>query len=138
MEEKDFQRIEQVIGKAVKAEVGKAVKAEVGKAVKAEVGKAVKAEVGKAVKAEVGKAIKTELGSFKEEIKEDFRLQVGILSEDFQHKLQTVAEGHQMLAEKMDRMRDEINNKIDTVASDLTAHRADTEGHKRGYMVSEP
>ena len=173
MEEKDFQRIEQMVGKVVKAEVGKAVKAEVGKAVKAEVGKAVKAEVGKAVKAEVGKAVKAEvrsvkediktvqvqlggvkedietvqaqLGSFKDEIKEDFRLQVGILSEDFQHKLQLVAEGHQMLSEKMDRMRGETDNsmqsidkKIDVVAADVAAHRADTEGHKRGYMVKEP
>ncbi len=42
------------------------------------------------------------IGNFKEEIKNDFRLQTGILSEDFQHKLQLVAEGHQMLAEKMD------------------------------------
>ena len=40
------------------------------------------------------------LGTFKEEIKNDFRLQAGILSEDFQHKLQLVAEGHQMLSEK--------------------------------------
>jgi frataxin-like iron-binding protein CyaY len=60
MEEKDFQRIEQMIGTVVKAEVG----------------------------------------SFKEEIKNDFRLQVGILSEDFHHKLQLVAEDHQMLSEK--------------------------------------
>ncbi|MEK6700141.1 MAG: hypothetical protein AABZ10_14005 [Nitrospirota bacterium] len=85
------------------------------------------------------------LGTFKEEIKNDFRLQAGILSEDFQHKLQLVAEGHQMLSEKMDRMKDEMNGsmqgierKIDTVAADLAAHRADTEGHKRGYVVSEP
>lgn len=85
------------------------------------------------------------LGTFKEEIKSDFHAQVGVLSEDFQHKLQIVAEGHQMLAEKMDRMKDETNSsmqkiesKIDTVAADLAAHRADTEGHKRGYRVSEP
>jgi hypothetical protein len=50
-----------------------------------------------------------------------------------------------MLSEKMDRMKDEMNGsmrgierKIDTVAADLAAHRADTEGHKRGYVVSEP
>ncbi len=60
MEEKDFQRIEQMIGKAVKAEAG----------------------------------------NFRDEIKNDFRLQAGILSEDFQHKLQLVGEGHQMLSEK--------------------------------------
>jgi hypothetical protein len=81
------------------------------------------------------------LGTFKEEIKNDFRLQAGILSEDFQHKLQLVAEGHQMLSEKMDRMQGEIGEIKDTVtavATDLAAHRADTEGHKRGYVASEP
>jgi predicted phage tail protein len=111
MEEKDFQRIEQMIGKAVKSEVG-------------------------SVKTEM-KTMQAQLGSFKEEIKEDFHLQVGILSEDFQHKLQLVAEGHQMLAEKMDRMHGEVTRKIDAVATDLASHRVDTEGHKRGYQVSE-
>ncbi len=103
----------------------------------------VRTDVGN-VKEEV-KTVREELGSFKDEIKEDFRLQVGILSEDFQHKLQLVTEGHQMLSEKMDRMRGEMDNsmrsidkKIDAVAVDLAAHRADTEGHKRGYMVKEP
>ena len=101
MEEKDFQRIEQMIGKAVKAEIA----------------------------------------GFTEEIKKDFRLQAGILSEDFQHKLQLVGEGHQMLSEKMDRMQGEIheiNNKVTGVAADFSAHRADTESHKRGYMIKEP
>jgi uncharacterized protein (DUF3084 family) len=167
MEEKDFQRIEQLIGKTVKAEVGKAVKAEVGsfrEEMKAEFGSfkaEIKAENGtfreemkselesvkeeiKAVRAEVSsvneevKIVKAEVGSFKEEIKDDFRIQLGIQSEDFQHKLQIVAEGHQMLSEKTDRMRSELNDKIDAIAADVAAHRADTEGHKRGYMVKEP
>ncbi len=141
MEEKDFQRIEQLIGKVVKTEVGKAVKTEIESIT--EDMRSVRSDVG-SVKEEV-KAVREEIGSFKEEIKKDFRLQVGILSEDFQHRLQLVAEGHQMLAEKMDRMKDEMNGsmqgierKIDTVATDLAAHRADTEGHKRGYMAKEP
>lgn len=78
------------------------------------------------------------VGSFKDEIKNDFRLQAGILSEDFQHKLQLVAEGHEMLSGKMDRINADLGGKIDAVATDLAAHRADTEGHKRGYMVKEP
>jgi chromosome segregation ATPase len=176
MEEKDFQRIEQLIGNVVKTEVGKAVNAELGsvkedlQAMRSDVGslrkemQTVRSDVGslkeemQTVRSDVGslkeemqivrsdvgnvkeevKTVREELGSFKKEIKEDFRLQVGILSKDFQHKLQLVAEGHQMLSEKMDRMRDELGNKVDTVTSDLAAHRADTEGHKRGYMVSEP
>ncbi len=159
MEEKDFQRIEQLIGKVVKAEVGKAVKAEIEsvtedmRSVRSDVSslkegmavvrsdvisgkediKTLQEQLG-GVKEEI-KTVQAQLGSFKEEIKEDFRLQVGILSEDFQHKLQLVAEGHQMLSEKMDRIRDEVTGKIDVVAADVAAHRADTEGHKRGYMV---
>jgi outer membrane murein-binding lipoprotein Lpp len=117
----------------------------------------VKAELG-SVKEEI-KAVRSEAGSFKEEIKNDFRHQVGILAEDFQHKLQLVAEGQQMLAEKIERMNNDIegvdrkvdagiaglagsirqlDKKIDAVAADVAAHRADTEGHKRGYMVKEP
>ncbi len=95
MEEKDFQRIEQMIGKAVKAEAG----------------------------------------NFRDEIKNDFCLQTGILSEDFQHKLQLVAEGHQMLSEKMDRMQSEligslqqVDKKIDAVAADVAATRKGTNG----------
>ncbi len=61
MEGKDFQRVEQMIGKAVKAEIA----------------------------------------GFTEEIKKDFRVQVGILSEDFQHKPKLAVEGHQMLIGKI-------------------------------------
>jgi len=121
--------------------------------------------------------IEAKLGQLRKNVNEDFRHQVGIFTEDFQHKLQLVAEGHQMLAEKMDRMQkdiERIDGKVDgaaadlsskiqqtdkkmdavavrladsiqqvdknlaAVAADLTSHRADTEGHKRGYQVSEP
>jgi len=79
---------------------------------------------------------------------------LGVLSEDFQHKLSIVAEGQQMLAERLDRFEDRVEKrmdalentimnvdvkltkKIDAVAADLTAHRADTESH-RGYRVCE-
>lgn len=50
-----------------------------------------------------------------------------------------------MLSEKLDRAKTDIEDKIghidkkvDGVAADLAAHRIDTEGHKRGYMVREP
>ena len=54
------------------------------------------------------------------------------------NKMLKFVEGHQLRAEKMDRIRDKMTGKIDAVATDLAAHRADTEGHKRGYMVKEP
>jgi BMFP domain-containing protein YqiC len=129
MEEKDFQRIEQLIGKVVKAEAGEAVKTQVEKTVKAELGS-------------FWAEIDTKPGKFREdlrrEISEDFRRHVGILAEDFSHKLQLVAEGRQMLSEKLDRVEGRLEEKIDSLSADLAAHRTDTEGHKRGYMVKEP
>jgi len=81
----------------------------------------------------------------RQEINEDFKHHVGILSENFQHKLQLVSEGHQMLSEKLDRVKtdledkiEHIEKKVDGVAADIAAHRIDTEGHKKGYMVREP
>jgi hypothetical protein len=117
MEEKDFQRIEQLVGKTIKLEVGQAVNSEI---------------------AALRQGIDTTLGQLRKDMNEDFRHHVGILSEDFQHKLQLVAEGHQMLSEKMERMHDGITKKINDVATDIAAHRADTEGHKKGYMIKEP
>ena len=82
--------------------------------------------------------------NFKEEVKAEFRHQIGIQSEHFQHKLDLVAEGHQMLSENIDRLKTELSQKIecvtrklDAVAADLSAHRADTEVHKKVYGVRE-
>jgi outer membrane murein-binding lipoprotein Lpp len=107
----------------------------------------------------VSSVVDARLVQHRKEVNDDFHHQVGIFTEDFQHKLQLVAEGHQMLAEKMDRMQKDVERvdgkvdagtaglagsirqldaKLDAVSSDLAAHRADTEGHKRGYAVSEP
>jgi hypothetical protein len=88
------------------------------------------------------------------------------MSEDFQHKLDIVVEGHQMLADKIDLVDttltvrldrvetsltarldrvettltarlDRVENKVDSVAADLSAHRADTEAHHGVYRVKE-
>ena len=103
--------------------------------------------------------------NFKEEVKTEFRHQIGIQSENFQHKLDIVVEGHQMLAEKLDRVETRLDTrmdclehkldhvaaelgevkakgnytaaKLDDVAADLKAHRADTEVHKKVYKVKE-
>ena len=108
----------------------------------------------------------------KKEIGEIFKHHIGILSEDFQHKLDIVVKGHQLLNGKIDRLqegqteltkrverielttlrldqrqerleqgqsnleheikktREDLIEKIDTVAADLSAHRADTEIHQ--------
>jgi vacuolar-type H+-ATPase subunit I/STV1 len=90
-----------------------------------------------------------------EKIEGVFKRHIGILSEDFQPKLDIVAEGHQMLSEKLDSVESQLShridgveqrideldvklsNKIDAVAADLAAHRADTEIHKTRYQISE-
>ena len=111
-----------------------------------------------------------------------FAKHIGILVEDFQHKLDIVVEGHQVLDEKIDRVqqdvtrittrvdrielitlnlqkgqkklergqekleqrqeklegeikkvREDLSTKIDHVASEIAAHRADTESHSKAY-----
>jgi predicted phage-related endonuclease len=70
--------------------------------------------------------------------------QVGVLSEDFQHKFDIVIEGQQMLSEKVDRLDEKIDRveeklgrRIDAVAADLAVHCADTEAHNSVYRVRE-
>jgi len=93
--------------------------------------------------------------NFKEDVKTEFRHQIGIQSEQFQHKLDIVVEGHEILRKeirdtreelcekiklvdfKLETMNETLNEKIDAVAADLSAHRADTEVHKKVYKVNE-
>lgn len=94
------------------------------------------------------------LTDFKDEIIQSMDHKVGIVQEDFQHKLDLLVEGQQSLSERLDRLdgrlegaesclnRVEIRGtavekKIDGVAADLTAHRADTEAHSKGWRVRE-
>ena len=72
---------------------------------------------------------------------------LGTIEESINGKLELLAEGQQMIVERMDR----IEGRVETVerivtehsgqllglAADLTAHRRDTEAHGRGYLVSE-
>ena len=74
-----------------------------------------------------------------------------ILLEDIKSKVDLVIEGHDALRQEIQEARQElnekielnsflvkgINKKIDDVAADLAAHRADTEHHSRDYKVSE-
>jgi len=68
------------------------------------------------------------------------------MAENFDHKLALVAEGHQMLSEKFDRVESGLNLKIgtveknltariDAVAADLKSHRVDTEAHHGGVCL---
>ena len=74
-----------------------------------------------------------------------------ILLEDIRGKFDLVLEGHSALDKKIDDRFDEmnekiehnsfvigvLNQKIDAVAADLSAHRADTEAHRGVYRVKE-
>ncbi|WP_052464994.1 hypothetical protein [Geoalkalibacter subterraneus] len=85
-----------------------------------------------------------ELTQLRSEIVEEFRHQIGVQREDFQHKLNLVVEGQQMLAEKLEETRSElkvdigkIDQRVTAVAADLAAHRRDTEAHRKGWRVRE-
>ncbi len=67
----------------------------------------------------------------KEEIKEIFVHHIGILAEDFQHKLDIVIEGHQILNEKIDNVQKQLTDlttRVDRI--DLRTLRLE-EGQKR-------
>ncbi|MHB8714366.1 MAG: hypothetical protein ACYDAI_19070 [Trichloromonadaceae bacterium] len=80
------------------------------------------------------------MGRFREEIGGDFRHQLGIQGEAFQHKLDLVIEGQQAVVERMDRLEvrmEGLESRVDGIALDLSAHRRDTEAHRKGWRVSE-
>lgn len=76
---------------------------------------------------------------------------VEILLEDIKEKFDLVLEGHQSLRLDIKDLRQDMNekfelvdfkidtlkDKIDNVAADLAAHRADTETHPKGYKASD-
>jgi cytochrome c556 len=72
-----------------------------------------------------------------ERFEQTVKHQMGVLSEDFQHKLDIVVEGHQMLSEKIDRVEANLSRQIESVATELSSHRADTEAHHGVYRVKE-
>jgi hypothetical protein len=93
---------------------------------------------------EIDQSLDQRFTSFKGEIGEDFRHQLGLQREDFQHRLDLVVEGQQMLAEKLERVESRIDQvesrltrKVDAIAADMTAHRNDTEAHRKGWRVRE-
>jgi archaellum component FlaC len=53
--------------------------------------------------------------NFKEEVKAEFRHQIGIQSEHFQHKLDIVVEGHEVLRKEIKDTREELCEKINLV-----------------------
>jgi hypothetical protein len=85
-----------------------------------------------------------------------------VLLEDIREKFDLVLEGHDVLRkdigslrnevrenkdetnfkldalhQSVENVREELSGKIDNVAADLAAHRADTESHPKEYKVSD-
>jgi hypothetical protein len=68
---------------------------------------------------------------------EQFQQYIGVFAENFDHKLAIDAEGHQMLSDKLERVESGLGLKIDKIAAEVAAHRADTEAHHGVYRVKE-
>jgi len=69
---------------------------------------------------------------------------VGTFADSIQHKLDLVVEGQRMLSEQLNGWRADLESsnrirqqKLDAVAADLSAHRADTEAHRKVYKIKE-
>jgi hypothetical protein len=69
---------------------------------------------------------------------------VGTFADSMQHMFDLLVEGQQMLSGKIDRWRGDLESsnrirqyKLDAVAADLSAHRADTEAHRKVYKIKE-
>lgn len=92
----------------------------------------------------VSTIVDSRLGQFLNDIKEDFHHQLGMPSEDFQHKFDLVVEGQQVLAEKVERVEEnlkreihKVDHHVTAVSADLVEHRRDTEAHRKGWRVGE-
>jgi len=84
------------------------------------------------------------LTDFKDEIIRSVDHRMGIVQEDFQHKLDLVVEGQQHSDEKLEETRIElkaeigkVDQRLTVMAADLASHRRDTEAHRKGWWVRE-
>jgi hypothetical protein len=62
---------------------------------------------------------KHQIGVMSDDFQRKIEHQTGIISEDFQHKLEIVVEGHQMLSDKIDRVETNLGGRLDRVESRL-------------------
>lgn len=85
----------------------------------------------------IATSVDQKLNRFKKEIIDEFSHQIKLQTEDFQQGLSVVAEGHQMLSDKLDRVEAGIDNQLESISAKLSAHRADTEAHGGIYLVKE-
>jgi len=76
---------------------------------------------------------------FMEEFSNKTQRYIGVLSEDFQHKLDVVVEGHQVLNKKIDDLRDDVRSDINEVKEmlKLTYRELDKKDHAIEEEVSK-
>ena len=79
----------------------------------------------------------TRFEQFKDEIIHEFDHGLTLHDNGYQNGLAVIAEGHQMLSEKLERVESSLSLKIDKIAAEVAAHRADTEVHHGIYRVKE-
>jgi len=82
---------------------------------------------------------------------QQFQQNVGIIAENFDHKLALVSEGHQSLSGQLERVEASLERletnlvrveanlgaKIDKISAEVTAHRSDPDAHRGLYRVKE-
>lgn len=85
----------------------------------------------------IAASVDQKLNRFKEVIINEFSHQIKLQTEDFQQGLSVVAEGHQMLSDKLDRVESGLDGKLESISVKLSSHRVDTEAHGGIYLVKE-
>ena len=139
MEEKDFQRISEMVAQIVDSRLGQMSS---GFDLKLEQMTAdIDTKLGQMtadIDTKLGQMtadVDTKLGRQKEEILKEFDHQTSIQTEQIHKATAIVVEGHQMLAEKIDLIELRLERKIDSIAEQLDAHRCDTKAHGGAYRV---
>ena len=69
---------------------------------------------------------------------EQFQQYLGVITENFDHKLGLIAEGHQMLAEKLDRIEARIGAAESNFSKKIDGMAADLERNGRRQAVERP
>lgn len=85
-----------------------------------------------------------ETQQFRDEIVSKFDRAIGTTEGNLQRRLDLLAEGHQMLAEKLDEILTllkadiaKVDQRVTAVAADLSAHRRDTEAHRKVWRMRD-
>ena len=119
MDEKDFQRIGQLVAQIVDSRLAQ-----------------MSTDIDSKLE-QMSSGFDSKLDRHKEEIVKEFGHQTTIQTEQFHKAMAIVVEGHQMLADKIERVELRLEKRIDSLAEQLDAHRCDTKAHGSAYRIME-